>query len=92
MFPLMIDLHNGIHLFVIGGVFPESISECLTMVCYWMAMLREKNLQHSQRHQYQYGMIVADEVRRVVDMSTSDASDHQMIVVVQSHESCWCIF
>jgi hypothetical protein len=25
MFPLKIGLHNGIHLFVIGGVFPNSI-------------------------------------------------------------------
>jgi hypothetical protein len=25
MFPLMTDLHNGIHLFVIGGVIPDNI-------------------------------------------------------------------
>jgi hypothetical protein len=41
MFPLMTFLYNGIHFFVIGGVFMDSIWECLTMVCHWMTMLSE---------------------------------------------------
>jgi hypothetical protein len=41
MFPLMTGLYNGIHFLVIGGVFLDSILECLTMVCHWMTILSE---------------------------------------------------
>jgi hypothetical protein len=34
MFPLTTCLYNGIHFLVIDGVFPDSIGECLTMVCH----------------------------------------------------------
>jgi hypothetical protein len=34
MFPLTTEFYNGIHFLVIGGVFLESIEECLTMVCH----------------------------------------------------------
>jgi hypothetical protein len=35
------SLYNGIHFLVIGGVFSDSIKECLTMVCHRMPMLSE---------------------------------------------------
>jgi hypothetical protein len=41
MFPLTTSLYNGIHFFVIGGVFPDSIRECLTMVCHWIPFLSD---------------------------------------------------
>ena len=41
MFPLMASLYNGIHFLFIGGVFLDSIEECLTMVCHHMPMLSE---------------------------------------------------
>ena len=41
MFPLMKILYNGIHFLVIGGVFLDSIIECLTMVFHRMPMLSE---------------------------------------------------
>jgi hypothetical protein len=41
MFPLTTGLYNGIHFLVIGGVFSDSIRECITMVCHWMPMLSE---------------------------------------------------
>jgi hypothetical protein len=46
MFPLKKGLYNGIHILVIGGVFPDNIGECLTMVCHWMPML-SKNCAHN---------------------------------------------
>jgi len=46
MFPLKIGLYNGIHFLVIGGVFPDSIRECLTMVCHQMPVLSE-NCAHN---------------------------------------------
>jgi hypothetical protein len=46
MFPLTTALYNGIHFLVIGGVFLDSIKECLTMVFHWMPMLSE-NCTHS---------------------------------------------
>jgi hypothetical protein len=46
MFPLTTGLYNGIHFLVIGGVFPDSIRECLTMVCHWMPVLSE-NCAHN---------------------------------------------
>ena len=46
MFPLTIGLYNGIHFLVIGGVFLDSIGECLTMVCHQMPMLSE-NCYHN---------------------------------------------
>jgi hypothetical protein len=48
MFPLTTGLDNGIHFLVIGGVFPNSIGECLTMVCHRMLALSP---QHSQMNQ-----------------------------------------
>jgi hypothetical protein len=42
MIPLTIGLYNGIHFLVIGGVFLDSILECLTMVCNRMTVLSEK--------------------------------------------------
>jgi hypothetical protein len=33
MFPLTTGFYIGIHFLVIGGVFPDSIRECLTIVC-----------------------------------------------------------
>jgi hypothetical protein len=39
IFPLMTGLYNGIHFLVIGGVFTDSIEECLTMVCHQMLVL-----------------------------------------------------
>jgi hypothetical protein len=41
MFPLKIGLYNVIHFLVIGGVFSDSIRECLTMVCHRMIILSE---------------------------------------------------
>ena len=35
-------------------------------------------------HQSQSRMIVADQVRRLLELSTSDALDHQMLIVVPS--------
>jgi hypothetical protein len=46
MFPLMTGLYNGIHFVVIGGVFLDSIRECLTVVCHWMPVLSE-NCTHN---------------------------------------------
>jgi hypothetical protein len=46
MFPLTTSLYNGIHFLVIGGVFLDSIGECLTMVCHRMPVLSE-NCAHS---------------------------------------------
>ena len=46
MFPLTSRLYNGIHFLVIGGVFSDSIRECLTMVCHRILMLI-KNYTHS---------------------------------------------
>jgi hypothetical protein len=46
MFPLTIGLYNGIHLLVIGGVFPDNIGECLTMVFHQMPMLSD-NCTHN---------------------------------------------
>jgi hypothetical protein len=46
MFPLTIGLYNGIHFLIIGGVFTDSIGECLTMVFHRMPMLSE-NCAHS---------------------------------------------
>jgi hypothetical protein len=35
MFPLVTRLYNGIvHFLFIGGVFPNNIRECLTMLCH----------------------------------------------------------
>ena len=41
MFPLTTYFYNGIHFLVIGGVFSDSIRECLTTVCHWMPILSE---------------------------------------------------
>jgi hypothetical protein len=41
MFSLTVGLYNGIHFLIIGGVFSNSIRECLTMVCHQMPMLNE---------------------------------------------------
>jgi hypothetical protein len=46
IFPLTMGLYNGIHFLVIGGVFLDSIEECLTMVCHWILVLSE-NCTHS---------------------------------------------
>jgi hypothetical protein len=46
MFPLMIGFHNGIHFLIIGGVFPDSIEEFLTMVYHQMPVLSE-NYAHN---------------------------------------------
>jgi hypothetical protein len=46
MFPLTTGLYNGIHLLVIGGVFPDNIRECLTMVFHQMPMLSD-NCTHN---------------------------------------------
>jgi hypothetical protein len=46
MFPLMVGLYNGIHFIFIGGVFMDSIKECLTMVCHRIPMLSE-NCAHN---------------------------------------------
>ena len=46
MFPLKIGLYNGINFLVIGGVFLDSIRECLTMVCHWIPVLSE-NFSHN---------------------------------------------
>jgi hypothetical protein len=42
MFPLTTCLYNGIYFLFIGGVFSNSIRECLTMVFYRMLVLSEK--------------------------------------------------
>jgi hypothetical protein len=77
MFPLTTGLYNGIHFLVIGGVFTDSIRECLTMVCHQMLVLSENYApQHSQMHQSQSRMVVADRARRVLELSTSDVLDH----------------
>jgi hypothetical protein len=41
MFPLTTGLYNGIHFLVIGGVFMDTIKECITMVYHWRPMLSE---------------------------------------------------
>jgi hypothetical protein len=46
MFPLMISFYNGTHFLFIGGVFLDSIGECLTMVCCQILVLSE-NCAHS---------------------------------------------
>jgi hypothetical protein len=46
MFPLTIELYNGIHFLALGGVFTNNIEECLTMVCHWMPVLSE-NCAHN---------------------------------------------
>jgi len=46
IFSLTTRLYNGIHFLVIGGVFLDSIRECLTMVCHQILMLSE-NCAHS---------------------------------------------
>ena len=46
MFPLTTGLYNGIHFLVIGGVFSNSIGECLTMVCHRIPMLSENCAQN----------------------------------------------
>ena len=46
MFPLTIGLYNGTHFLFIGGVFLNSIEECLTMVCHQMPILSE-NCTHN---------------------------------------------
>jgi hypothetical protein len=46
MFPLTTGLYNGIHFLVIGGVFLDTIRECLTMVCHKIPVLSE-NCAHN---------------------------------------------
>jgi hypothetical protein len=41
-------------------------------------------LQHSHMYQSQYWMVVVDQERRLLELSTSDASDHQILIVVPS--------
>jgi hypothetical protein len=49
MFSLTTCLYNGIRFIVIGGVFPENIGECLTMVCHRMLVLSEKSAHNIVR-------------------------------------------
>jgi hypothetical protein len=46
MFQLTIGMYNGIQFLVIGGVFLDSIRECLTMVCHQILVLSE-NCTHT---------------------------------------------
>jgi len=41
MLPLSIRLHDGIHLFIIGGVLPNCIGKYLTMIGHWVLVLGE---------------------------------------------------
>jgi hypothetical protein len=41
MFTFTTSLYNGIHFLVIGGIFLDSIKECIIIVCHWMPMLSE---------------------------------------------------
>ena len=41
MLPLPASLHDGIHLFIIGGVILNCIRKSLTMICHWMTVLGE---------------------------------------------------
>jgi hypothetical protein len=47
MFPLTTGLYNVIHFLVIGGVFLDSIRECIIMVCHKMLVLSE-NYAHNR--------------------------------------------
>jgi hypothetical protein len=42
IFQLTEGVYNVIQFLVIGGVFMDSMWECLTMVCYQMTMLSDK--------------------------------------------------
>jgi hypothetical protein len=46
MLPLTIGFYNGIHFLFIGGVVPDNIRECLTMVCHQMPVPSE-NCAHN---------------------------------------------
>ena len=37
--PLAACMHNGIHLFVISGIFADCVGQCLTVICHWMPFL-----------------------------------------------------
>jgi hypothetical protein len=54
------------------------------MVCHQMTVLSENCLQHSQMHQSQSQTIIVDPARRVLELSTSDALDHRILIVVPS--------
>jgi len=41
MLPLSASLHDGIDLFIIGGILPNCIEKCLTMIGHWIPMLGE---------------------------------------------------
>jgi hypothetical protein len=77
MFPLMTRLYNGIHFLAIGGVFSDSIGECLTMVCHRMPVMSE-NCAHNIVRCISLNilMVVGDQERRVLELSISNVSDH----------------
>jgi hypothetical protein len=54
------------------------------MVFHQMIVLSENNAHNSRMHHSQSQTVVVDQVRRVLELSTSDALDHQIIVVVPS--------
>jgi hypothetical protein len=79
MIPLNIGLHNGICFLIIGGIVPDDICECLTMVLYWMTMLSENcayNIVGCNSLNLEY------RARRVLELTTSNDSDHETIIVV----------
>lgn len=39
--PLLVSLHDGIHIFIIGGVLPNFISKCLSMIGHSIPVLVE---------------------------------------------------
>jgi hypothetical protein len=40
--PLATHLYNGVHLFIVSGVFTNDIRYCLTMIGHGMSVLSEK--------------------------------------------------
>ena len=46
MLSLSVGLHNGIHLFVVGGILLDCVSKCFTVICHWMPLVG-KNFTNS---------------------------------------------
>ena len=39
MLPLSASLYNGIHLFVISGIFADCVRQWLIVICHWIPLL-----------------------------------------------------
>jgi len=42
MLPLLKSLHDGVHLHIIGSLFPDIIKKSFTLIGHWMSLLSEE--------------------------------------------------